>query len=390
MDAKYDFIEAELERRRSMHQLRHLRTVTPLSGAEVLLNGRQAINFSSNDYLGLASHPRLQQAAIESLQACGTGATASRSTCGSHPGFERVEEKLAALKGFPKALVLNSGFQANISLLPLLADRHSLLLADRLNHSSLIQGAVLSQCKMQRYRHSDLEHLRQLLEKNQAGAQARTLIVTESVFSMDGDSSDVDALIRLADEFQALLVVDEAHATGVLGPHGMGLTCGKAVDLVIGTFGKACGSFGAYIACSESMWEYILNCCAGFVYSTALPAAVIGAAEAALELIPQMDEERAQLHARADLLRHTLWAQGWSTCLSTTQIIPVLVGDEQEALELSAWLEEKGVLAMAIRPPTVAPGQARIRLGLSALHTREHIETLAALFGQWRQRRPRG
>jgi 8-amino-7-oxononanoate synthase len=390
MATKYDFVEAELERRRSTHQLRRLRTVVPLSGAEVSVDGRPAINFSSNDYLGLAFHPRVQQRAAEFLLACGAGATASRSTCGSHPGFAQVEEKLAALKGFEKALVLNSGFQANVSLLPVLADRHTLLLADRLNHNSLIQGALLSRCKVQRYRHGDLEHLRQLLEKNRSGTRARALIVTESVFSMDGDRSDVDALVQLADEFQAFLVVDEAHATGVLGPRGMGLTCGKAVDLVIGTFGKACGSFGAYIACSESMWEYILNCCAGFVYSTALPPAVIGAVDAALELIPQMDQERAQLLAKADLLRCSLHAQGWSTGLSTTQIVPVLIGGEREALELSEWLEEQGVLAMAIRPPTVAPGQARIRLGLSALHTQEHIETLVQLFSQWRQRRARG
>ncbi len=387
MAGKYGFIEAELERRGATHQLRPLRTVVPQSGMEVSVDGRPAVNFSSNDYLGLAFHPLVQQRAGEFLQEWGAGATASRSICGSHPGFARVEEKLAALKGTEKALVLNSGFQANVSLLPVLADRHTLLLADRLNHNSLVQGALLSRCKVQRYRHGDLQHLRHLLEKNQAGTSARTLIVTESVFSMDGDRSDVDALVGLAEEFQAFLMVDEAHATGVLGPRGMGLTCGMGVDLVMGTFGKAGGSFGAYIACSESVGEYILNCCPGFIYSTALPPAVIGAVDAALELIPQMDEARAQLHARAAWLRRSLQGQGWSTGGSSTQIVPVLIGGEEETLKLSGWLEERGVLAAAIRPPTVAAGQARIRLGLSALHTWEHVETLAALFGQWRERR---
>ena len=383
---KYAFIAAELERRRAAHQLRRLRTFESLEGAEVSMDGRTMLNFCSNDYLGLASHPRVRQRAAEYLQRYGAGATASRLASGSHPGFARVEEKLAGLKGKEKALVLNSGFQANISLLPILADRHTLILADRLNHNSLIQGAQLSRARVQRYRHSDLEHLRQLLEKGREEPDSRILIVTESVFSMDGDQSDVDALVQMAGEFQALLVVDEAHATGVLGPRGMGLTCGKAVDLIIGTFGKAAGAAGAYIACSEPLWEYILNCCAGFIYSTALPPAVLGAIDAALELIPQMEEERAELHRKADFLRQSLGRAGWSTGLSTTQIVPVMSGTEPETLELSRWLEEQGILAIAIRPPTVEPGHSRIRLGLSARHTWEHVEHLADLFGKWRER----
>ena len=384
---KYGFIEAELERRRAAHQLRQLRTVVPLSGVEVSINGRSLINFSSNDYLGLAFHPLVQQRAGELLRQWGAGATASRLAGGTHPGFARVEEKLAALKGTEKVLVLNSGFQANTSLLPVLVDRHALILADRLNHNSLIQGALLSRCRVQRYQHSDMEHLQQLLEKGRVARYSRMLIVTESVFSMDGDQSDVHALVCLAEEFQAFLVVDEAHATGVLGPRGMGLTCGQAVDLVVGTFGKACGSFGAYIACSERLREYILNCCPGFIYSTALPPAVIGAIEAALELIPQMDRARAELHAKADFLRRSLHQLGWSTGNSSTQIVPVIIGAEQETLELSRWLEEQGVLAVAIRPPAVEQGRARIRLALSALHTWEQIEILADLFRRWREQK---
>ena len=271
MADKYGFIEAELARRNAAHRLRQLRRVTPFSGVEVRAEGRSMLNFCSNDYLGLAFHPRVKAGAAEFLETYGAGATASRLICGSHPGFERVEKKLAHLKGVEKSLVLNSGFQANVSLLATLADRHSLILADHSNHNSLIQGARCGRGKVQRYRHGDLEHLQHLLEKSRGRSFSRILIVTESVFSMEGDRSDVDGLVQLATDFEALLIVDEAHATGVLGPRGMGLTCGKAVDLVIGTFGKACGVFGAYIACAGRLWEYIVNCCPGFIYSTALP-----------------------------------------------------------------------------------------------------------------------
>ena len=206
------------------------------------------------------------------------------------------------------------------------------------------------------------------------------MIVTESVFSMDGDQSDIAALVELSHAYDALLVVDEAHATGVLGPRGMGLCCGKGVDLIIGTFGKACGSFGAYAACSRNLRDYLVNCCAGFIYSTAMPPSVIGSIDAALDLIPGMDEERKELHAKADFLRSHLQNMGWRTGASNTQIIPVMVGDEMAVLALSSHLKSKGVLATAIRPPTVPKGQSRIRLALSANHTMAHLEYLIALF----------
>ena len=358
--------------------------MAPGEGVEVRLDDRTLINFSSNDYLGLARHPRVVQRAGEYLREYGAGATASRLICGTHPGFARVEECLARLKGVEKTLIFNSGYQANTSLLGALADRHSLVLSDRLNHSSLIQGARSSRCEVQCFRHSDLGHLQHLLQESRGRDYNRVFIVTESVFSMDGDRSDVAALVGLAEEFQALLVVDEAHATGVVGRQGMGLTCGENVDLVIGTFGKACGAAGAYIACGARLWEYILNCCPGFVYTTALPPAVIGAVDAALELIPQMDQRREELHRKADFVRRKLDELGWSTGASSTQIVPAVVGGESETLELARWLEERGILAVAIRPPTVSKGQSRIRLALSALHTWEQVENLAELLGEWR------
>ena len=387
MQAKFDFIHAELARRQQAGQMRSLRTWEPCGGARVRANGRELVNFSSNDYLGLASHPLVQARAIEFVERYGTGATAARLVCGSQPGFAQVEQTLAGLKQAERALVLNSGYQANISLLPTLADRRTLILLDRLCHNSLVQGAVLGRCRMQRYRHGDLDHLRALLVESAGAEHSRRVIVTESVFSMDGDVSDIDALVELAGEFDALLVIDEAHATGVLGERGMGLTCGKAVDVCVGTFGKALGSFGAYVACGEKLWEYLVNCCPGFIYTTALPPAVLGAVDAALELVPQMDAQRRTLLGHAEYLRGALRAQGWDPGAATAQIVPLMVGAEGQALALNAYLEENGVLAAAIRPPSVEPGRARIRLALSVLHQQSDLDMLIELLQRWRDGR---
>ena len=387
MRAKFDFIHAELARRQQAGQMRSLRTWEPCDGARIRADGRELVNFSSNDYLGLASHPLVQARAIEFVERYGAGATAARLICGSQPGFAQVEQTLARLKQTERALVLNSGYQANVSLLPTLVDRRALILLDRLCHNSLVQGAVLGRCRMRRYRHGDLDHLRALLAESAGEEHSRRVIVTESVFSMDGDVSDVDALVELAGEFDALLIIDEAHATGVLGERGMGLTCGKAVDVCIGTFGKALGSFGAYVACGEKLWEYLVNCCPGFIYTTALPPAVLGAVDAALELVPQMDARRRTLLGHAEYLRGALRAQGWDTGAAAAQIVPLMVGVEDEALTLNAYLEENGVLAVAIRPPTVEPGRSRIRLALSARHQQSDLDMLIELLQKWRDGR---
>ena len=377
---KYRFIEEELNRRKRQSLLRQLQTVTPLKGVDVRIKGQEAINFCSNDYLGLSKHPLLIKRAIEFTKRYGTGSTASRLICGNYDCFQVVEEKLAHLKGTEAALILNSGFQANVSILPALADRETLILSDQLNHNSIVQGALLSRCRILQFRHNDMAHLEELLKDNVNKGFSRRLIVTESVFSVDGDQSDIGSLVELASAFDALLVVDEAHATGVLGRRGMGLCCGKGVDLIIGTFGKACGSFGAYAACSHRLRDYLVNCCSGFIYSTAMPPSVIGSIDAALDLIPAMDKERKELHAKADFVRLHLQKLGWGTGASNTQIIPVMIGRETEALALSRHLENVGVLATALRPPTVPEGQSRIRLALSVTHTMEQLEYLIQQF----------
>jgi 8-amino-7-oxononanoate synthase len=379
---KFDFIDSELSRRDSAQQHRYLKSITPLADACCEVDGRRMVNFSSNDYLGLARHPKLQEGAQAFSTRYGSGSTASRLICGSLECFSLVEEKLAELKQVESVLIFNSGFQANVSIIPALAQSDSLILSDSLNHNSIIQGISLAGCDKIVYDHNDLDQLEKLLAENEH--RPRKLIVTESVFSMDGDQTDIDRMIAIAAEHNAILIVDEAHATGVLGHRGMGLTAGKQVDIIIGTFGKALGSFGAYIASTEKVRDYLINCCGGFVYSTALPPAVLGAIDAALSLAPEMDEARSRLQDNSEYLRNMLQQLGYDTGNSTTQIIPVLIGEESSTLAMSAKLEDAGFLATPIRPPTVPVGESRIRLALSAAHSRKQIDGLIDVFRQQR------
>jgi 8-amino-7-oxononanoate synthase len=348
----------------------------------IKVNGQSLINFSSNDYLGLANCRALKDRAVAYIDRFGTGASASRLVCGNHAFLAALEEKLARLKGQESALIFNSGFQANVSVIPALADRHSLILADHLCHNSIVQGAILSRAKFLRFKHNDTGHLRYIISKN-APVRGNTLIISESVFSMDGDRSPLAELTDIAAEANALLYIDEAHATGVFGESGMGLSCNGGADVVMGTFGKGCGSFGAYIACPARIREYLINYCSGFIYSTALPPAVIGAIDAALDLVPGMQKERRYLEELGVYLRAGLQRLGGDTGQSSTQIVPLYVGCGERAMSLAEWLQGQGILAIAIRPPTVEAGKARIRLALSALHTHEQIDKLLDAYANW-------
>jgi 8-amino-7-oxononanoate synthase len=382
---KKTFIKKGLEERRAQKLLRRMKEVKPISSVEAEVNGRRMLNFSSNDYLGLSNHPLLRERSAEFTKRYGSGSTASRLVCGNYECFEIVEKKIAELSGRQAALIFNSGFQANASLLPSLVDRDSLILSDSLNHNSLIQGCLLARCPVERFRHNDIGHLEELLKQFRgARRDRRILIVTESVFSMDGDRSDIDILVRLSHEYDAFLFVDEAHATGLFGRNGMGLASWKDVDITMGTLGKAAGSFGAYVACDEEVRDYLINFCYGLIYTTALPPSVLGAIDAAMDLIPSMDKEREELFKKAARLRYALNDLGFNTSTSTTHIIPIVIGDEAETMALSSWLEENGILAVTFRYPSVAVGESRIRLTLSAAHTWEHVELLIDLLRRWR------
>lgn len=381
---KFDFIETALAKREQNQRLRELRPVQPVDAVLVERQGQTLLNFSANDYLGLSKHPAVIAAAQNYAAQYGAGATASRLVVGTYEIHLALEEKLAQACGRETALLFNSGFQANLTILPALLDRQSLVLCDRLVHSSLLQGSLASGAQFERYKHNDLDDLATRLKAAALKNYSRILLVTETVFSMDGDRSDVSALTKLAEQYNAILYLDDAHALGVLGLNGMGLAAGFAgVDLVIGTFGKAFGAFGAFVGCSQQLRDYLVNCCSGFIYTTALPPAVIGAIDAALTLMPTLEPERNLLMQQATQLRSQLQEMGYDTGASTTQIVPMILGAEAKTLSLSSWLEQQGILATAIRPPTVAPGTSRIRLALSSCHTEAHLDSLLKAVHSW-------
>lgn len=361
---------------------RSLRPVEPLPAGRIRINGREIVNFSSNDYLGLNRHPLMIERAREWAGRFGAGSGASRLVTGHLEALAAIEAKIAAAKGAEAALVFASGWQCNASVLPALLDRtiwqaEPLVFADRLNHASLHMGCQNAGIRQHRFRHNDLGHLEELLDKHKDHPGPR-LIVTESVFSMDGDSPDLGRLTHIAELWDAILYVDEAHATGVLGDTGFGLTVGHPVDVAMGTFSKGLGGFGAYVAGSAVLKDFLVNRASGVIYATALPPAVLGAMDAALDLVPTLGAERARLQAMAARMRTELHAAGLDTGASTTQIVPVILGGEPRTLAVAAALEAKGFLGMAIRPPTVPPGTSRIRFALSCAHSDEDVERLAA------------
>lgn len=365
------------------HVLRRMRPMQPSAGGRIQLGDRRVINFSGNDYLGLAHHPQLIARAREYTASYGAGAQASRLVCGTSAMHEGVERKLAQAKGTEAALLFASGWQANAAVLPALLKLsgqdagRAQVYTDKLVHASLHQGCAAAGVRQIRFRHNDLDHLESLLQKNAEPAGQR-FIVTESVFSMDGDCCDVPRLAQIAERYGAFLYLDEAHATGVLGPKGMGLSgfAPGGVDLIMGTCSKALGGFGAYVAGSRLLCDYLVNTCSGFIYTTALPPSVLGAIDAALDLIPTLDAARTQLMAHADLLRSGLRSLGLDTGASSSQIVPAIVGEAQLALALSAQLEDLGMLVTAIRPPTVPQGTSRLRIALSAVHSRDDVLSL--------------
>ena len=344
----------------------------------IKVDGTRYTNFSSNEYLGLSQHPELIARAKEWTTKHGAGSGASRLVTGNLDLFEQIEAKTAKLKSTSAALVMVSGFQANATVLQALLDRQvldgdPLVFADRLNHASMHFGCWAAGVRQFRYRHCDAAHLKSLLAKH-AGDERPKFILTESVFSMDGDLAPMQEIKELARQHGAFLICDDAHATGILGKEGCGMSAGA--DLVIGTFSKALGCFGAYVACSQTLRDYLVNRCAGLIYSTALPPAVLGAIDASLDLLSGLDDERRRVAEMADEFRRQAVGLGYDTGNSASQIVPLVVGEAETAIALSAKLAEAGIWATAIRPPTVPKGSARLRLAFTAAHSSADLERL--------------
>ena len=351
------------------------------SVAHIYYQGRQLINFSSTDYLGLARHPLLIARSQEYAKHYGVGSTSSRLVSGNLAIYEQLEQQLAKAVGKPAALILGTGYQANISILEALLDpkilgAEPLVFSDRNCHVSLLSNTQ-HLAKLMRFQHNDLDHLQTLLEKYAASDQAKFILV-ESVYSMDGDQADLVRIASLAKQYQAMLYVDDAHAVGIYGATGWGLASDQAhdIDFVMGTFSKALGSHGAYIACSETMRHYLINKCRGLIYSTGLSPAVLGAMAGAIELMPRLAQERLSLLKKAKTVRQFFIEHGLDYGDSNTHIIPWIIGDAEKTLLISQLLEEQGILATAIRPPSVPYNKSRIRFCLSAAHSEADMNQL--------------
>jgi 8-amino-7-oxononanoate synthase len=372
-----------LASRKEQSRFRKLRSVIPLEGIYIAVDGKRLLNFSSNDYLGLSQHPFLKESAIEYTSRFGVGAGASRLLSGNNEIYEKIENQLAELKGSQSALIFSTGFQLNLAVLLALSKLADLFLCDKLCHNSLLMGASLSKIQTLRFKHNDLVDLEHRL-KQYGSVSKNSWVISESVFSMDGDICPIEALEAQTNRAETCyLYIDEAHATGVFGKNGMGLSSINERSIAMGTFGKGLGSFGAYIACSQILKDYLVNFCQGLIYTTALPPSTLGAIEAALEILPSLSKERSHLLSLAEYIRDRLVAKGFNTGKSKSQIIPIIVGSDDRAVSLSQYLETAGVFAPAIRPPTVPAGTARIRLSVSALHTQEHADHLIRILEQW-------
>ncbi len=356
---------------------RRRRTLSSAQGPRIRVDGREYLSFCSNDYLGLAAHPALTEAACQAARVAGVGAGASHLVLGHHELHEQLEQRFAALTNFPRALLFSTGYMANLGVITALLSRHDAIFADRLNHASLNDAALLSRADLQRFRHADAAHLDELLGRSSA---QRKLVVTDGVFSMDGDMAPLTDMLAVCERHDALLFVDDAHGFGVLGEGGRGILqhFGLKSDRLIylATLGKAMGSFGALVAGSESLIEYLLQKAHTYIYTTALPPMLAQASLTAFELMAD-DRLRQHLQQLIRQLRNDLEGLPWQLMSSVTPIQPLLVGDAVAAVELADALRESGIMVPAIRPPTVPTGSARLRISLSAAHTADDVAALA-------------
>jgi glycine C-acetyltransferase len=362
----------DLENLRQAGLLRRMRLVSGAQGNRVILDGRETILLCSNNYLGLANHPLLKEAAIRALESYGAGSGAARLVSGNMELHEALERRIAAFKGTEAALLFNSGYAANTGILPAIAGRGDTVFSDRLNHASIVDGSLLSRAKLVRYPHKDMDALQRLLEVSDPAG--RRIIVTDGVFSMDGDIAPLKELVNIKENFGALLMVDDAHGTGVLGSGGRGsaeqVGVMAGIDIHMGTLGKALGGFGAYAAASRETVDCLVNRARSFIFSTALPPAVLATGLAAFDLVDSTQGAmlRSRLAANAAWFRDALRVAGFDTMGSVTQIVPVNVGGAEEVMEFSRLLLEEGVFAQGIRPPTVPAGSCRLRCTVMATH----------------------
>ncbi|HEX2162232.1 MAG TPA: 8-amino-7-oxononanoate synthase [Thermoleophilaceae bacterium] len=371
-------IESALEDIRESGLYRRMRMISGPQGPRVLLDGRPVLLLCSNNYLGLADHPRVREAAAEAAMRYGAGAGASRLVSGNMRIHRRLEERLSEFKGYRSALLFGSGFLANTGVVQALAKPGEVVFSDALNHASIVDGCRLAGAETFVYDHADIDHLAWGLRE----AEGRgSLIVTDGVFSMDGDVAPLAEIVELARRFDARVMVDDAHGTGTIGPDGRGSVAAAGledeVDVLVGTLGKSLGSYGAYVCCDKAMAKYLVNTARTLIFSTALAPPQVAAAMAALELLRAEPRRVERLQRNARILREALAESGLPAGAGDTPIVPVVVGDADSAVSASERALERGVFAQAIRPPTVPDGSSRLRLTVMASHTKSELRDAA-------------
>lgn len=377
------FVEKELASLRDQGLLRDL-YVLPEPGGEILIDGRKLLNFSSNDYLGLARDQRLKDSAIQAINKFGCGATASRLLAGHLKLHEELEADIACMMGTEAALVFGSGYLTNLGVISTLAEPGDEVFSDLLNHASLIDGIRLSRAHCSRYRHKDLDHLEHLLK--QTRNSGKRIIVSESVFSMDGDIAPLKELAQMALNYEALLVIDEAHAIGIIGRNGGGVCWlpGNEArpDIVIGTLSKALGGYGGFVACSHGIRKLLINRARTFIYSTGLPPACLGSSREAISIVASTPELGKTLLEKAKWFRGLLVQYGLNLPQFESHILPVLIGSNETTIYFSKLLLERGLLIKAIRPPTVPVGTSRVRLSMTLSMTDEALGEAAIIIAE--------
>jgi 8-amino-7-oxononanoate synthase len=372
-----NWMKKELEALNHASLERHLRTHAPIpeSPGYMMHGGRVLLDLSSNDYLGLAQHPAIIEAMRDALLIEGAGAGASRLVTGNRRPYGQLEKALAEWQNCDAALIFANGYTANVGVISALAGRGDVVFSDQFNHASIVDGIILSRAEHARYRHNDVEHLRALLHKFRD--KRRKLIVTDAVFSMDGDQARLLELVALKREYNALLMVDEAHSGGVYGGHGEGLAFALGlkndVDIHMGTLSKSFGVYGAYVCGNETLIRWLVNKARPLIYSTALPPSLITGTTKALKLIQTEHWRRERLFTASGFFRSSLCMAGFNVGNGDSPIVPLIVGNNHKALQFSSALETEGIAAIAIRPPTVPDGTARIRFSLSAVHSLEDL-----------------
>jgi 8-amino-7-oxononanoate synthase len=373
-------IHEELEQIHRSGLFRSTRTISSKQGAHVQMNGREMLLLCSNNYLGLASHPALTEASIRATERFGTSSTASRLVSGTMDIHEQLEAAITDFHGSDTALIFNNGYAANTGIISALVGRGDVIFSDRLNHASIIDGALLSGARLIRYPHNDHAALAVLLQKHRG--TGRALIVTDGVFSMDGDIAPLRELVELKQLYNSLLMVDDAHGSGVLGGQGRGvaeLLQVSDIDVKMGTFGKALGSFGAYASVSFEIRDLLINRARSFIFSTSLPPSVLGASLAAIDIVrsPEGKQLRDLLIQNATHFRSLLMQSGFRLPDGSTQIIPIVTGDAGVTMRFSESLLDEGIFAQGIRPPTVPTGLCRIRCTVMSTHTSQDLQWCA-------------